>query len=151
MKRWGTRAGLAGMLVVAALVLMPGASTQAGGGITVTMTVAVDPTPDDENDQVCEPTKDKIKVKKKTPLDICYEISNSSGATLTRHDLTDSQAGIILDDFPFNLVTGASAYIINSADDLKRSATFKGHWVAANSSFIHQASDKVKIKIKKKN
>ncbi len=142
------RVAIAGAAAVLLMATAP--AVDAGGGISLKMTVRVDPTPEDETDQVCAPTKDTIRVKKKTPLDVCYEVSNTSGATLTRHDLTDSKFGVILDDFPYTLGSGASAFIIQSEDDPRKNATHNGRWVAANSTAIHQATDRVKIKIKKK-
>ncbi|MDQ2676589.1 MAG: hypothetical protein M3Y34_07240 [Actinomycetota bacterium] len=139
---------LAGLTVVIALasLLLAASTGEAGGGIALTMTVQVDRTPDDEGDQVCEPFKDRIKVKKKKPLDICYEVANTSGVSLTRHDLTDSERGVILDDFTYTLSHGASAFIIESVK--ARKATYRGHWVAANSSRIEQATDRVEVEIK---
>jgi hypothetical protein len=45
----------------------------------------------------------------------CYEVTNTGALTLTSHDLTDSELGVILDDFPYSLAPGAAAFITQSA------------------------------------
>jgi Ca2+-binding RTX toxin-like protein len=109
LKRAMTLAGTAAAL----LLLAATGSVQAGGGISLKYTVQADPTPDDPVDDgaLCEPTKTTAKVARGFRAIYCYEITNASGATLTRHDLDDSVNGKILEDFPFALTDGASAFI----------------------------------------
>ena len=58
---------------------------------------------------------DSIIVDVNSTVYYCYEVTNTGDITLTRHDLVDSELGVILADFPFTLVPGASAFITQSA------------------------------------
>lgn len=56
-------------------------------------------------------TTDSITVITTTAVTYCYVVTNIGPITLTRHDLVDSELGTLLDDFPFTLVPGASAFL----------------------------------------
>ncbi len=45
----------------------------------------------------------------------CYEITNTGNVTLTSHTLTDDKLGMILNNFPYALSPGASAFITETA------------------------------------
>jgi hypothetical protein len=71
--------------------------------IALNKTVGADP---DE----CAATAE-IQVEADTNVYYCYEVSNTGSVALTLHDLQDSELGVILNDFPFNLQPGASAFL----------------------------------------
>jgi len=60
-------------------------------------------------------TTDTITVPATTTVYYCYTVENTGEITLTRHDLTDTELGTILTNFPFTLVPGASAFLTQSA------------------------------------
>ena len=66
------------------------------------------------NSSACAET-DMIGVTAGTAVTYCFTITNSTGVSLTLHDLTDSHLGSILDGFPFTLLPGASAFITQTA------------------------------------
>jgi hypothetical protein len=78
-----------------------------GAAITLDKTVGT-------NSSTCA-TTDTIAVEVNSTVYYCYEVTNTGTITLTRHDLVDSELGVILNDFPFTLVPGASAFITQSA------------------------------------
>jgi uncharacterized repeat protein (TIGR01451 family) len=41
----------------------------------------------------------------------CYTIKNTGPVTMTQHDLVDDQVGLLLNNFPYNLAPGASAFL----------------------------------------
>ena len=70
--------------------------------ITLSKTVGTDT-------NVCA-TTDAITVTVGTEVTYCYEVTNTGELTLNLHDLVDSELGVILDDFPYALTPGASAF-----------------------------------------
>jgi len=52
-----------------------------------------------------------IQVPIGTPVTYCYTVTNTGALALNFHDLVDDQLGVILDDFPFALAPGASAFL----------------------------------------
>lgn len=74
-------------------------------------------------------TTDSITITTTTTVYYCYEVMNTGALTLTRHDLTDSELGPILTNFPFTLIPGASAFITQSAV-ITQTTTNQGVWVA---------------------
>ncbi len=81
--------------------------TLGGAAITLDKTVGLSPSS-------CA-TTDSITIGTTTTVYYCYTVENTGNVTLTRHDLVDSELGTILNDFPFTLVPGASAFITQSA------------------------------------
>ena len=69
--------------------------------ISLEKTVGTDPT-------ACAVT-DSISVPAGTDVTYCFEVTNTGSVTLTQHNLADSTLGILLDDFSYSLVPGASA------------------------------------------
>ncbi len=63
--------------------------------------------------QVCASTKSIIADYGDTVY-YCYEIENTGLIPLTRHDLIDSEIGVILSGFPFTLQPSARAWISQS-------------------------------------
>lgn len=91
------------------------------------------------NPAVCA-TTDEVVVAPGTAVTYCYEITNTGSVTLTRHNLVDSEVGTILNNFPYSLVPGASAFITQTATiltDTVNSAT----WTAYNPGPIDVATD----------
>ncbi len=84
-----------------------GFANAGGAEITIDKTVGT-------NSGTCA-TTDTIAVEVNSTVYYCYEVTNTGTITLTRHDLVDSELGVILNDFPFTLVPGASAFITQSA------------------------------------
>lgn len=74
-------------------------------------------------------TSDTLTITTTTTVYYCYEVENTGELTLARHDLTDSELGTILVDFPFTLVPGASAFITQSAV-ITQTTVNQGVWVA---------------------
>ena len=60
-------------------------------------------------------TDTAITVMSGQEVTYCYEVTNSSALTLTRHTLEDSALGPLINDFPYSLFPGASAYFTASA------------------------------------
>ena len=68
----------------------------------IMLTKTVGTTPD-----VCAST-DEIRVDEGTVVYYCYTVENTGNANLALHDLEDDELGIILDDYAYDLVPGAS-------------------------------------------
>ncbi|NJL72663.1 MAG: hypothetical protein HC888_14370, partial [Candidatus Competibacteraceae bacterium] len=62
-------------------------------------------------------------------ITIGYEVTNTGDVTLTRHSLSDSVEGVLLNDFPFSLAPGTSAFILAEAT-VTEDTEFSGHWEA---------------------
>jgi len=65
--------------------------------------------------QVCAAT-DSVNVLPGTEVYYCLEVRNSGQVTLTRHSLSDTKLGVILTDFEYTLVPGASAFLTLAAN-----------------------------------
>jgi hypothetical protein len=76
-------------------------------------------------------TTDSITVTTITTVYYCYEVENTGEITLTRHDLNDTELGTILNDFPFTLVPGASAFLTQSAS-ITQTTVNVAVWTAFN-------------------
>lgn len=77
------------------------AATAATASISLTATVGTTP-------GVCAAT-DAVTVTAGTEVYYCYQATNTGGVALGFHDLTDTEAGVILNDLPFALAPGASS------------------------------------------
>ena len=75
--------------------------------ILLTKTVGVDA-------NVCASTS-QIAVGQGVTVTYCYEILNTGGITLTRHDLVDSQLGNVQSSLPYTLAPQASFFLTNTA------------------------------------
>lgn len=78
-----------------------------GPAISLDKTVGTDPS-------VCA-TADEIAIPAVADVTYCYEVTNTGTLTLSLHDLGDGELGPILNDFPFILVPGASAFLTQTA------------------------------------
>lgn len=58
---------------------------------------------------------DNLAVPAGTAVTYCYSVTNTGTITLTTHDLVDSELGTILNDFPFVLSPGSSAFLTQTA------------------------------------
>lgn len=59
-------------------------------------------------------TTDSLQVNAGDTVYYCYTVTNTGNITLTHHDLTDDQLGVILSGFVYDLGVGASVYITQS-------------------------------------
>jgi hypothetical protein len=90
--------------------------------ISLDKTVGTDP-------DVCA-TQDEITVGPGTEVVYCYEVTNTGLVTLNRHDLVDSELGSLLNDFPFTLVPGASAFLTQAGGAIDTTTTNTATWTA---------------------
>ena len=74
---------------------------------------------------------DAITVPKDTAVTYCFLVTNTGLTTLGRHDLVDSHLGPILDDLPFTLIPGASAFITQTYV-ITRTTVNTATWTAYN-------------------
>jgi hypothetical protein len=79
---------------------------------------------------VCALT-DAITIESDTAVTYCYEVTNTGLTTLTRHDLEDSQLGVILKGFPYSLIPGASAFLTQTVW-ITQSVVNSATWTAYN-------------------
>jgi hypothetical protein len=91
--------------------------------ITLTKGVGLDPS-------VCAET-DSITVEMGTAVTYCYEVRNTGDLSLAFHSLVDSELGVILDGFPFNLLPGAGAFITQTAV-ITQTTSNSATWTAYN-------------------
>lgn len=68
-----------------------------------------------------------------TPAEVtyCYEVTNTGTITLTSHMLVNSISGVLLNDFPYQLVPGASAFLTDTAV-LTATRVTSATWTAYN-------------------
>jgi hypothetical protein len=90
---------------------------------------------------VCALT-DEINVDPDTAVTYCFEITNSTPVTLTRHTLVDSHLGAILSDFTFTLAPGASIFLTQTAL-ITQPTVNTATWTAYNPGPVdlHEATD----------
>ncbi|MGH9172838.1 MAG: hypothetical protein ACRD1H_00705, partial [Vicinamibacterales bacterium] len=65
-----------------------------------------------------------------TEVTYCYEVTNTGSVTFTLHDLEDSELGTLLENFPYTLTPGASAFITDSTtliEDTTNTATWTAY------------------------
>ncbi|MFU8771723.1 MAG: hypothetical protein ACNA8H_04795 [Anaerolineales bacterium] len=92
-------------------------------GISLNKTVGLE-------EGVCADT-DEIVVPAGSLVTYCFEVTNTWDITLELHDLVDDQLGVILDEFPFSLVPGASIFVTQSAE-IWEDTTNTATWTAYN-------------------
>ncbi len=78
-------------------------------------------------------TTDTLTVTAGTEVYYCYEVTNTGTIAVTSHDLSDTVIGTILNDFPFNLVPGASAFVVVPSTP-SATVTNTGTWTATTGS-----------------
>jgi hypothetical protein len=76
-------------------------------GIELRKTVGLDPS-------ICA-TTDEISTGPGTDVTYCFEVTNTGATTFTQHDLVDSHLGVILDGLAFNLLSGHSVFLTQTA------------------------------------
>ena len=125
-----TRAALTAVVDVG---LRP-APAVAGGApaINLTTTVGTDPAR-------CA-TGDSIVVGPGTLVVYCHTVENTGGVSLSRHDLVDSELGTVLNNFPYTLVPGASAFLTSSTTVSETTAN-NATWTAYNPGPVDVAVD----------
>jgi hypothetical protein len=116
--------------------------TVASPSISLRKTVGVDAS-------VCG-TMDELTVPKDTPVTYCFEVTNTGPTTVSRHDLTDSHLGTLLDDFAYSLAPGASAFLTQT-QVLTVTTVNTATWVAYNPgpSDVPTATDVATVIIEK--
>lgn len=75
-------------------------------------------------------TETSIDIVAGDEVEICYNVTNTGDVALTSHDLTDSVLGGILNDFPYTLMPGASAFL-TLCDSPTETTVFTGEWAAS--------------------
>ncbi|MBE0411550.1 MAG: polysaccharide biosynthesis protein [Anaerolineales bacterium] len=107
-------------------------------GISLNKTVGLE-------EGVCADT-DEIVVPVGSLVTYCFEVTNTWDITLELHDLVDDQLGVILDEFPFSLVPGASIFVTQSAE-IWEDTTNTATWTAYNPgpSDVVAASDSATV------
>ncbi len=105
--------------------------------ITLKKTVGLDP-----ND--CASTN-SISVAPGTQVTYCYEVSNSGEVAITSHTLVDDQLGTILNNFPFNLPIGASAFLTQTVE-INVPVINTATWTA-RTSLLHETKDSANAEV----
>jgi len=82
------------------------------------------------NSQVCA-TTDSVNVPPETEVYYCFEVRNTGAVTLTRHNLSDSHLGVILNNFNYALAPGASAFLTFAAN-ITTTTLNTAEWTAYN-------------------
>jgi hypothetical protein len=76
-------------------------------------------------------TTDAITVTVGTDVTYCYNVENTGAITLTLHDLVDTELGGILDNFPYMLAPGASAFLTQTVT-INATTVNTATWTAFN-------------------
>ncbi len=91
--------------------------------LTLTKTVGLDP-------NACAAT-DEMAVISGTLVTYCYEVMNTGNVELNIHDLTDSELGTLLSDFPYKLEPAASVFLTQTAA-ITQTTVNTATWTAFN-------------------
>ena len=126
---------------------LPG-SWLAADTITLTKTVAVDPTPGDSSGDTCSTTR-AITVEPGTPVVYCYRVrNNSTSLVLTTHRVVDNRLGTILDDFPAPVGPGVSVFVTQEAT-IHQTTRNTATWTASNATASLADSDSATVTVRK--
>lgn len=108
--------------------------------VSLEKTVGTDPT-------TCAAT-DSISVDEGTDVTYCFEVTNTGNLTLTQHTLADSELGILLDNFSYSLVPGASAFITSTVQ-ITQTTVNTATWTAFNPGPVDtaEASDTATVNV----
>jgi len=108
--------------------------------VSLEKTVGTDPT-------TCAAT-DSISVEGATDVTYCFEVTNTGNLTLTQHTLADSELGILLDNFSYSLVPGASAFITSTVQ-ITQTTVNTATWTAFNPGPVDtaEASDTATVNV----
>jgi hypothetical protein len=82
-------------------------------GIELAVTASMDPLAPPPGYDECG-TQSAIPANPGRTVRWCYTVSNVSSIPRSRHSLVTTQNGALLDDFPFTLVPGASAFLTST-------------------------------------
>lgn len=98
-------------------------------GIDVVVTASMDPVaPPPEYDE-CG-TQNAIEATPGRTVRWCYTVRNVSSIPRTRHTVVTSQNGTVIEDFPFTLVPGASAFLTQTQVMGASALTEEANWTA---------------------
>jgi hypothetical protein len=100
--------------------------------ITLNKTVGTD-------SSVCAATNE-ITVTVGTDVTYCYEVSNDGDVSLNLHTLVDSQFGEILNNFPYELSSGASVFLTQTTTVME-TVTNIAIWTAFNTNMSYVYDD----------
>lgn len=94
------------------------------------------------DDSICAPD-DYIAVAPGTDVYYCHRVVNTGGVLLSRHDLVNSEFGVILSGFPFNLFPGNSVFVDPQSytESVTEDVVRTSEWTAYNPGPIDVASD----------
>lgn len=82
---------------------------------------------------------DSIDVPSGTHVTYCYQVTNTGGFSLGRHTVVDSQLGTLLNDFPYTLAPGASAFFTETVA-IDSTTINSATWTAYNSGPVDLVS-----------
>jgi hypothetical protein len=85
------------------------------------------------------PTETETSIAAGQSAAYCYRVRNNSTVTWTRHDLEDSEWGVLLDAVPVTLSPGASVFL-NDERSPAESVTSEATWTAYNPGPIDEAT-----------
>jgi hypothetical protein len=88
----------------------PPADIASGSGITLQVTLSRDPPDPPPGYDLCGPAASLTAYTGET-VRWCYEVTNNTAQSLTRHDVSSSQFGNLISAFPFTLAPGESAFL----------------------------------------
>jgi hypothetical protein len=100
-------------------------------GIRLDKTVGVDP-------MTCAAT-DSIEVAPYTDVVYCFTGTNTGDLSLMLHDLADSELGVLLDDFPYELAPGASVEVTGTAN-ISTTTANSATWTAYTAGGLQASS-----------
>ena len=100
--------------------------------VSLAKTVGLDP-------NVCA-TATELVIPAPDEVTYCFRITNTGPISLTLHDLSDSRLGGILDNFAYNLIPGASAFLTETAT-IERTTANVAHWTAFNPGPVNIDAD----------
>ncbi|MCC7362583.1 MAG: hypothetical protein IT317_24085 [Anaerolineales bacterium] len=140
------RLGLTLCLLAAALGWRPAAPAAAAptpslpAAISLSVTVGTSPF-------VCASTP-ALDLPNPGQVFYCYEVTNTGSITLTLHTLVDSELGSILNDFPYALAPGASAFLTQTTT-LSATTVTSATWTANNPgpTNVVESTDKAAVNI----
>ena len=86
-------------------------------------------------------TADALYVVPGTDVQYCYQMMNTGNVTFTRHDLSDSELGVLLNDFPFSLEPEESVTVFPGTTTVVSTVVNTATWTAYNPGPIDVVSD----------
>jgi hypothetical protein len=114
------------------------ASVTASSGITLEVTASIDPLVLPPNYDFCG-TESVVASTPGRDVRWCYRVTNVSSISRTRHSLDSDRLGLILSDFPFTLVSGASAFLTQVETLGEATLTERATWTAYQPGPTHES------------